>query len=139
VERQRPHDQSLKPWLPDKIRLESQRVRLPFQSMYKRAKLIRRKRIFEIFGFTEEVSDNSTTLRPPVTDLITGKANRRKLLRAWVEIGSWLSDFKRIHGMNPSSTMNSVTYRLQRPNLRTGRITSHMSSSIAPGKCIKTL
>ena len=48
----------------------------------------------------EEIAERVSTLKPPVTDLTfpQGKQNRRKLLRAWLEIGSWLTDFKRIHG-----------------------------------------
>lgn len=56
------------------------------------------KRIFELLGFVEEITERDSTLRPPVTDLtLQGKQNRRKLLRAWLEILSWLTDFKRIH------------------------------------------
>ncbi|TFK41972.1 ubiquitin C-terminal hydrolase Ubp2 [Crucibulum laeve] len=56
------------------------------------------KRIFETLGFTEEHTED-IALRPPVTDTTspTGKLNRRKLLRAWVEMGAWLADNKRIH------------------------------------------
>jgi ubiquitin carboxyl-terminal hydrolase 25/28 len=48
----------------------------------------------------EEITERDSTLKPPVTDLTLpqGKQNRRKLLRAWLEIASWLTDFKRIHG-----------------------------------------
>jgi len=47
----------------------------------------------------EEHIERDSTLKPPVTDLtVQGKQNRRKLLRAWLEIASWLTDFKRIHG-----------------------------------------
>lgn len=58
------------------------------------------KRIFECLGFLEEVVERDCTLRPPVTDTVTavGKQNRRKLLRAWVEIASWLTDYKKLHG-----------------------------------------
>lgn len=58
------------------------------------------KRIFEVLGFTEEVMETDTTLRPPLTDnnSAIGKQNRRRLLRAWVEIGSWLIDFKKLNG-----------------------------------------
>ncbi|KAF8973501.1 hypothetical protein BDZ97DRAFT_1648272 [Flammula alnicola] len=57
------------------------------------------KRIFELLGFIEEVVDRDSTLKPPATDLATpaGKQSRRKLLRAWLEIGGWLTDFKRVH------------------------------------------
>lgn len=47
----------------------------------------------------EEITERECTLRPPVTDNTSlGKQNRRKFLRAWVEIHAWLNDFKRLHG-----------------------------------------
>ena len=49
----------------------------------------------------EEVTEyDDSTLKSPVTDLtfLEGKQNRRKLLRAWLEIASWRTHFKRIHG-----------------------------------------
>jgi hypothetical protein len=54
------------------------------------------KRVFEALGFTEA----QDSLRPPATETSTpqGKINRRKLLRAWVEIGAWIVDFKRGRG-----------------------------------------
>ena len=58
------------------------------------------KRIFDALGFKKEDNgDNSFGLRPPVADVATpeGRMQRRKLLRAWVEIGAWVVDFKRIH------------------------------------------
>jgi ubiquitin carboxyl-terminal hydrolase 25/28 len=56
------------------------------------------KRIFDILGFVEEMNDRECTLRPPITDNTPlGKQNRRKFLRAWVEIHAWLADFKRLH------------------------------------------
>ncbi|PPQ64283.1 hypothetical protein CVT26_002166 [Gymnopilus dilepis] len=57
------------------------------------------KRIFEFLGFVEETVDRDVTLRPPSTDPSTpqGKLNRRKLLRAWLEINAWLADYKRVH------------------------------------------
>ena len=63
-------------------------------------KTMGRKRIFDILGFVEENNDRECTLRPPVTDnnTLQGRQNRRKLLRAWVEINAWLADFKRLHG-----------------------------------------
>ena len=59
-----------------------------------------RKRIFDILGFVEETNERECTLRPPVTDnnTLQGRQNRRKLLRAWVEIHAWLADFKRLNG-----------------------------------------
>ncbi|KAG5635915.1 hypothetical protein H0H81_009677 [Sphagnurus paluster] len=59
------------------------------------------KRTFSVLGFTEEELEGATALRPPVTDTTTavGKINRRKLLRAWVEVNAWLADFKRTNGM----------------------------------------
>lgn len=57
------------------------------------------KRVFEILGFTEEVHDSDLALKPPVTDTVSqqGKLNRKKLLRAWVEIGAWVTDYRRKH------------------------------------------
>ncbi|KAF9566903.1 cysteine proteinase [Agrocybe pediades] len=57
------------------------------------------KRIFEALGFAEEASDRETTLRPPSTDpsTVAGKQNRRRLLRAWLEINAWLLDLRRIN------------------------------------------
>jgi ubiquitin carboxyl-terminal hydrolase 25/28 len=54
------------------------------------------KRIFEALGFTEAPDG----LRPPATETTTpqGRMNRRRLLRAWVEVGAWIVDFKRDHG-----------------------------------------
>lgn len=59
-----------------------------------------RKRIFEILGFYESSDDQ--TLNPPTTDPSTpeGVQNRRKLLRAWVEVNAWLADFKRNNRMS---------------------------------------
>jgi hypothetical protein len=54
------------------------------------------KRIFETLGFTEAQDG----LRPPTTETNTpqGRMNRRRLLRAWVELEAWIVDFKRTHG-----------------------------------------
>lgn len=53
------------------------------------------KRIFEALAF-EEAQDG---LRPPATEtnIPQGRMNRRRLLRAWVEVGAWIVDFKRVH------------------------------------------
>ncbi|KAM6498575.1 hypothetical protein JOM56_006523 [Amanita muscaria] len=55
------------------------------------------KRIFEILGFNEEIYENDLALKPPPTDTVTaqGKQNRKKLLRAWVEMGAWIMDCRR--------------------------------------------
>jgi ubiquitin carboxyl-terminal hydrolase 25/28 len=52
-----------------------------------------------------EISDGDGTQKetqviPPNTDLSTpsGKQNRAKLLRAWVEIGAWLKDYTKTFG-----------------------------------------
>lgn len=56
------------------------------------------KRIFDTLGFVEEITEREYTLKPPTTDnTLLGKQNRRKFLRAWVEIHAWLADFKRVH------------------------------------------
>jgi len=58
------------------------------------------KKMFELLGFAEEVSGGDITLKPPSTDITSthGKLNRRKLLRAWLEFGSYVADYKRVHG-----------------------------------------
>ena len=58
------------------------------------------KKMFELLGFAEEVSGGDTTLKPPSTDVTSmhGKLNRRKLLRAWLEFGAYVADYKRAHG-----------------------------------------
>jgi len=58
--------------------------------------------MFEVLGFMEEQVDNEPVLRPPSMDIATsvGRTNRRKLLRAYVELSAWMADFKRIHGTN---------------------------------------
>ncbi|KAF9011085.1 hypothetical protein BDQ17DRAFT_1345443 [Cyathus striatus] len=55
------------------------------------------KRVFDIIGFKEEAGDTEPAIRPPITEPATpqGKINRRKLLRAWVEIGSYLADLRK--------------------------------------------
>jgi hypothetical protein len=58
------------------------------------------KKMFELLGFAEEVNGGDTTLKPPSTDITSthGKLNRRKLLRAWLEFGSYVADYKRVNG-----------------------------------------
>ncbi|KIM40703.1 hypothetical protein M413DRAFT_28483 [Hebeloma cylindrosporum] len=61
------------------------------------------KRIFELLGFVEVVTKaGDRCLKPPLTDptFPAGKQNRRQLLRAWLEIASWRTNFKRINGIN---------------------------------------
>ncbi|KAH0591372.1 putative ubiquitin carboxyl-terminal hydrolase 2 [Termitomyces sp. J132] len=57
------------------------------------------KRTLETLGFTEEVYENQPALRPPPTDIGSsiGRMNRRRLLRAWVEVSAWLADFRRLN------------------------------------------
>ncbi|RDB19324.1 putative ubiquitin carboxyl-terminal hydrolase 2 [Hypsizygus marmoreus] len=57
------------------------------------------KRVFDVLGFVETLLDSESALKPPATDVATaeGRMNRRKLLRAWVEVSAWVADFKRIH------------------------------------------
>lgn len=69
------------------------------------------KQIFELMGFSEEVSaENELTIQPPYTDTSTpeGRINKRKLLRAWVELSSWLADFYRLNGAYIFSLYTSV-------------------------------
>lgn len=62
--------------------------------------IIFRKRMLETLGFREEVYESQPALRPPPTDLASpiGRMNRRRLLRAWVEVNAWLADFRRTNG-----------------------------------------
>lgn len=55
--------------------------------------------LFQVLGFTEEQTDNELRLSPPIVQhtSLHGRVMRRKLLRAWVELGAWLADFRRIH------------------------------------------
>ncbi|KAG6829774.1 hypothetical protein H0H92_003564 [Tricholoma furcatifolium] len=55
------------------------------------------QKTLEALGFTEESFDGQPALRPPPTDTASpaGRANRRRLLRAWVEVSAWLADFRR--------------------------------------------
>ena len=99
-----------------------------------------RKRIFELLGFAEDVANPDVTLKPPSIDSSTsqGKLNRRKLLRAWVELSSWISDFKRVNG---KPLMTDVRYtKISGNQLGTsvsGRSTSCMYNWIAREKCTK--
>lgn len=55
--------------------------------------------MFESLGFIEEGAEEDTGIKPPVADLSPlGRINRKKLLRAWVELGAWLADYRRING-----------------------------------------
>lgn len=57
--------------------------------------------VFECLGFTpltgthKDNKDDGISLHPPDTEPSSpeGKRNRARLLRAWVEIGSWLTIF----------------------------------------------
>jgi len=73
------------------------------------------KRIFECLGFLEELVDKDTTptLRSPIADITTahGRINRRKLLRASIELTAWIADYKRIYGKSLSDQI--YTSRLQ--------------------------
>ncbi|GLB43607.1 putative peptidase C19 family protein [Lyophyllum shimeji] len=77
------------------------------------------KRTFEVLGFKEESYEDQPALRPPATDVAStvGKMNRRRLLRAWVEVNAWLADYKRVHAshfkdwvtkLKPSVTIESA-------------------------------
>ncbi|KAK7464469.1 ubiquitin-specific protease ubp2 [Stygiomarasmius scandens] len=59
------------------------------------------QRVFEAIGFKLEAYDRGdSVLKPPFADLSTptGKQNRGKLLRAWVETSAWLVDYTRVNG-----------------------------------------
>jgi hypothetical protein len=85
-------------------------------------------------------ANTDATLKPPSIDSSTpqGKQNRRKLLRAWIELGSWISDFKRVNGKqltaNISYTDSSVN---QHGILQNGRSTNCMCNWIVREKCTK--
>ncbi|KAG6906912.1 hypothetical protein DXG01_011439 [Tephrocybe rancida] len=58
------------------------------------------KQTLEVLGFTVEISKNQPAgLRPPPTDLSStvGRMNRRRLLRAWVEVSAWVADFEHLN------------------------------------------
>ncbi|TFK68265.1 cysteine proteinase [Pluteus cervinus] len=68
------------------------------------------KRIFELLGFIEDEQDGDLGIKPPLADLSPlGRTNRKKLLRAWVEIGAWLADFRRIYS---TQFKDPKTYKL---------------------------
>lgn len=60
-------------------------------------------KLFESIGFklvmatAKDGKDPISMLQPPETDVSTevGRLNRERLLRAWVEIGATLADFRR--------------------------------------------
>ncbi|KAJ7155926.1 hypothetical protein C8R43DRAFT_1234792 [Mycena crocata] len=57
------------------------------------------QKVFETLGFSGDTFDTESGLRPPLTDINIpqGKQNQAKLLRAWAEIGSWMSNYERTH------------------------------------------
>ncbi|KXN88948.1 putative ubiquitin carboxyl-terminal hydrolase 2 [Leucoagaricus sp. SymC.cos] len=57
------------------------------------------QRLFQILGFSEEGSGNELRLSPPNVQHThpVGRVMRRKLLRAWVEAGAWLENFRKKH------------------------------------------
>ncbi|KAJ7150387.1 hypothetical protein C8R46DRAFT_502972 [Mycena filopes] len=65
------------------------------------------QKVFETLGFSDDTFATENGLRPPTTDVTVpqGKQNRAKLLRAWAEIGSWMSNYERMHS-KPSTTLN---------------------------------
>lgn len=88
----------------------------------------------------EDVGSPDVTLKPPSVDCSTtqGKQNRRKLLRAWVELSCWISDFKRVN-------CKQLTIDLGLPNLfgeqhgisQSGRSTNCTCNWTMHEKCIK--
>ncbi|KAG2022705.1 ubiquitin C-terminal hydrolase Ubp2 [Coprinopsis cinerea AmutBmut pab1-1] len=50
------------------------------------------KRIFEYLGFVENTANNDATLMSPNTEIAL---NRKKLLRAWIELNAWLVDYRK--------------------------------------------
>ncbi|KAL0565497.1 ubiquitin-specific protease ubp2 [Marasmius crinis-equi] len=59
------------------------------------------EKVFECISFVRDPSgtENEDVLRPPLNDVVSplGKHHRAKLLRAWVEIGAWTANFKKIN------------------------------------------
>ncbi|KAF8665383.1 hypothetical protein AX16_000402 [Volvariella volvacea WC 439] len=58
------------------------------------------KRILDTLEFIEDTE--AMELKPPSVDPSdpSGRITRRKLLRAWVEINAWLTDFRRINALH---------------------------------------
>jgi ubiquitin carboxyl-terminal hydrolase 25 len=57
--------------------------------------------------------ETEAMLHPPATDVVTsqGRQNRAKLLRAWVELGAWLTDYQRRYGEQAAmEARHIVTY-----------------------------
>ncbi|KAF5385340.1 hypothetical protein D9615_001037 [Tricholomella constricta] len=73
------------------------------------------KRTFEVLGFKEEILEGEPALRPPPTDIVSsvGKMNRRRLLRAWVEVSAWLADFKRVHATQLKDSPSKIKLNVQ--------------------------
>jgi hypothetical protein len=93
-------------------------------------------------GFEEDVASADATLKPPSIDSSTphGKQNRRKLLRAWVELGSWISDFKRVNGKQVTISIGSSDYffPIKKHGIsESGRSTDCMCNWIVREKCTK--
>ncbi|KAI3622739.1 ubiquitin carboxyl-terminal hydrolase [Moniliophthora roreri] len=55
------------------------------------------RRIFGCLNFIPDTNDREPVVRAPPCDTTTvlGRNNRAKLLRAWVEIGAWMTHFKK--------------------------------------------
>ncbi|KAJ7040245.1 hypothetical protein C8F04DRAFT_1082915 [Mycena alexandri] len=66
------------------------------------------QKVFEMLGFSGDTFATENGLRPPTTDVTVpqGKQNRARLLRAWAEIGSWMTNYERMHSKQPSTTLN---------------------------------
>lgn len=81
------------------------------------------KNLFESLGFAEERRDNESTLRAPGTDLHTpqGSLNRARLLRAWVELQAFLTDYIKINSKAISSALEAVLTSNAESNLDSSR------------------
>lgn len=76
------------------------------------------QRLFQILGFSED-GGNELLLSPPNVQQShgIGKIMRRKLLRAWVEIGAWLENFRKRH----SSALKDSKMRITRVRIDNAR------------------
>jgi len=90
-------DQQLR--LSDEAGMEPCRVRSLFLWRLHIPTFFFSKRMFERLGFEENTANGDATLMSPPTDLTDpdGLENRKKLLRAWVELNAYSYDFKRRH------------------------------------------
>lgn len=89
--------QDISSWIPTEDGMERDRVRdecLPscFNPLTSHCSRL----VFEAINFSIDTYQDEDALHPPTIDSSPqGKQNRVKLLRAWVEVSAWLTDYKR--------------------------------------------